>query len=747
MEHSSPIRLQRTFTAGEAWGFSVVGFLTWLTLAPTVNQELGTAAMWVWIPGVVVGMLLSLQMRQLGSRWQNVSGGTPNYVARLLPHNPLVGRYIGFAYYLGWVSFPPINAIVLTSLLEYHLKTLGLTVPDKPLEIGFTLVAYLIAFSGSRTLAILHLFFVLPSIGFLFLFIAQGLGWLVLAPESPGLLPSGFSGISSANWLKWYLYAAYAFYSSETASAFVADSKKPADTLKFLSWFAWLMPFVYIGGSWVLMRLVTNKSLGSDLYTNLVAAATPFWGSQTSFLITLLITSSCLLGTATTVSNTPRILYQGALDGNMASVFGVVSHRGALEPALIFTLLSSFLFLLWGDVNRIVVVSGVCWFVAIMFVHLALWLRRKDPDVRWGRLSLGILCIEFMVLVVGGVAWGWQDFLIGLILPMALIALDAIVRHIPFAPFQPAWWERLHTKPHKLTKDRDFLVAQVTILIFLICATSTISWLICAWIRPASNASNSEILIIVLMTLAFVAVAIACWTSLPQVIAIDELASLATVQARQLNETLSELKNAQVQMVQNEKMSSLGQLVASLRNFSRIDESEFKLVDIHEGIESTLLILQYRLKDKPERPAIQIIRYYSKLPEVECYPGQLNQVLMNILANAIDALDEVNALLPDEEINENPSQISIRTSVSNSQWVEIAIADNGLGMPEHVINRIFDPFFTTKPVGKGTGMGMAISYQIITEKHRGKLECFSTLGKGTEFIIQVPMRQQVCSAV
>jgi signal transduction histidine kinase len=679
--------------------------------------------MWVWIPGVVVGMLLSLQMRQLGSRWQNVSGGTPNYVARLLP--------------------------------------------------------------------------------------------------------SGFSGISSANWLKWYLYAAYAFYSSETASAFVADSKKPADTLKFLSWFAWLMPFVYIGGSWVLMRLVTNKSLGSDLYTNLVAAATPFWGSQTSFLITLLITSSCLLGTATTVSNTPRILYQGALDGNMASVFGVVSHRGALEPALIFTLLSSFLFLLWGDVNRIVVVSGVCWFVAIMFVHLALWLRRKDPDVRWGRLSLGILCIEFMVLVVGGVAWGWQDFLIGLILPMALIALDAIVRHIPFAPFQPAWWERLHTKPHKLTKDRDFLVAQVTILIFLICATSTISWLICAWIRPASNASNSEILIIVLMTLAFVAVAIACWTSLPQVIAIDELASLATVQARQLNETLSELKNAQVQMVQNEKMSSLGQLVAgiaheinnpvnfihgnidhlneytqdllrmlhfyeqhhpshdpearalaeeidlefivedvqkmlssmkmgttrirsivlSLRNFSRIDESEFKLVDIHEGIESTLLILQYRLKDKPERPAIQIIRDYSKLPEVECYPGQLNQVLMNILANAIDALDEVNALLPDEEINENPSQISIRTSVSNSQWVEIAIADNGLGMPEHVINRIFDPFFTTKPVGKGTGMGMAISYQIITEKHRGKLECFSTLGKGTEFIIQVPMRQQVCSAV
>ncbi|QSJ17420.1 HAMP domain-containing protein [Nostoc sp. UHCC 0702] len=184
-------------------------------------------------------------------------------------------------------------------------------------------------------------------------------------------------------------------------------------------------------------------------------------------------------------------------------------------------------------------------------------------------------------------------------------------------------------------------------------------------------------------------------------------------------------------------------IVLSLRNFSRMDEAEFKVVNIHEGIESTLLILQHRLKNKPDRPAIEIIRDYSNLPEVECYAGQLNQVLMNILVNAMDALDEVNAQGTSEQIKANPSQITIRTSVINSQWIEIAIADNGLGMPEQVKNRIFDPFFTTKPVGKGTGMGMAISYQIIFEKHRGKLQCFSTLGKGTEFIIQLPIRQQV----
>jgi signal transduction histidine kinase len=179
-------------------------------------------------------------------------------------------------------------------------------------------------------------------------------------------------------------------------------------------------------------------------------------------------------------------------------------------------------------------------------------------------------------------------------------------------------------------------------------------------------------------------------------------------------------------------------IVLSLRNFSRIDEAEFKAVDIHEGIESTLLILQYRLKEKPNYPAIEVVRDYGKLPLVECYAGQLNQVLMNILVNAIDALEE---LIGNDKVTNNP-QITIRTSVIDCQWVEIAIADNAQGMPESVRNRIFDPFFTTKPVGKGTGMGMAISYQIITEKHSGKLECVSTIGKGTDFLIQLPIQQK-----
>ncbi|MEG4212129.1 ATP-binding protein [Microcoleus sp. S13_B4] len=189
------------------------------------------------------------------------------------------------------------------------------------------------------------------------------------------------------------------------------------------------------------------------------------------------------------------------------------------------------------------------------------------------------------------------------------------------------------------------------------------------------------------------------------------------------------------------------QIVLSLRNFSRMDEADFKAVDIHEGIDSTLLILQHRLKDKAERPAIQVIRDYGNLPLIECYPGQINQVFMNILANAIDALEEANVKRTYQEIKENPNLITIRTAMIDSKWVKIAISDNGMGMPESVQKRLFDPFFTTKSVGKGTGMGLPISYQIVTEKHGGKLDCFSIPGKGTEFVIQIPFQQQKRDAV
>ncbi|MEB3281642.1 MAG: ATP-binding protein [Lyngbya sp.] len=291
-------------------------------------------------------------------------------------------------------------------------------------------------------------------------------------------------------------------------------------------------------------------------------------------------------------------------------------------------------------------------------------------------------------------------------------------------------------------------------------------------------------------------------------------------QKQQLQQALQELKRTQAQMIQNEKMSSLGQMVAgiaheinnpvnfihgnlvhaadyiqdllnliqlyqnhyphphpeieaeieaieldyiqedikkllksmqvgterireivkSLRIFSRLDEAEIKEVDLHEGLESTLMILHNRLKAKPGYPGIKVIKEYGQLPRINCYSGQLNQVFMNILSNAIDAIEDAQSSLSLQEIQSNPGCIRIKTQRIPDNWIQILIADNGRGMSQEVRSCLFDPFFTTKPIGKGTGLGLSISYQVVVEKHKGKIECDSILGKGTEFKILIPLR-------
>ncbi|WP_432811536.1 ATP-binding protein [Pantanalinema sp. GBBB05] len=300
----------------------------------------------------------------------------------------------------------------------------------------------------------------------------------------------------------------------------------------------------------------------------------------------------------------------------------------------------------------------------------------------------------------------------------------------------------------------------------------------------------------------------------------------AQIQAQQLQQALQELKQTQAQLLQTEKMSSLGQLVAgvaheinnpinfiggnltpaceyaqdllnllrlyqqcypqpltiiqeqitaidldfltadlpkllssmqlgvdriqkivlSLKNFSRLDQAELSQVDLHEGLDSTLLILQHRLKANGRSAGIQIIKEYSELPLVECYAGQVNQVLMNLLSNAIDALEESISPCASLQMQRETAEscplptIWIQTEQQDSAQVIIRIRDNGSGIPAEVQEKLFDAFFTTKPIGKGTGLGLSISHQIIVDKHGGSLKCHSQVGEGTEFVIALPVR-------
>lgn len=225
---------------------------------------------------------------------------------------------------------------------------------------------------------------------------------------------------------------------------------------------------------------------------------------------------------------------------------------------------------------------------------------------------------------------------------------------------------------------------------------------------------------------------------------------------------LNFVKNDLPKLINSMKVGAdrIRDLVVSLRNFSRLDEAEMKSVNLHEGLDNTILILQNQIKATPIYSEIEIVKNYGDLPPIECYPGQLNQVFMNLIANAIDALEDartINSQVTKGDLQElTPSpRITITTEIdklkneekthphsSVNNRVIIRISDNGSGMTEAVREHLFDPFFTTKPVGKGTGLGLSISYQIVVKKHGGDIWCNSAPGKGTEFVVEIPIQQR-----
>ncbi|MGE5660163.1 MAG: PAS domain S-box protein, partial [Actinomycetota bacterium] len=568
------VSLSRCLTALETWGFGLSGLLLWLGTAPAIHFALGAKAIWVWLPATIVGILLNLQVKQLGTCFPNVSGGTPNYTTRLLQQFPALARYSAIGYLLGWVSVPSVNAIILTSLIQENLKSLGLICPVMLLRIGFVILPFVVAFGGIRTLGILQAFFVFPAIGFLTTFCLQGIGWLSFSPDSPGLMPETWTGISAIDWMKWFFISTYAVYSCETASSFVSESRQPIVTLRCLSVTAGFIPIIYLAGSWVVMRLAVASGTGDGVYFSLVTAASPFWGTLAPALVTFLITCGCLLSSTTAVSNCPRILYQLALDGYLPRLFSVVSYRGVPEPSLLFTLFLSLLCLFVGNVASIVMITGTGYLLAIAAVHFGLWLGRKQPGTRWPWWSLGFCVVEVAVLAIGGLAWGWQALFIGVLLPFIIGSICTFLPRLGFAPFHPDWWQQQERQLTYRLKP-DWIVFQVIILIVLICGAVSSGWLVRARLARDGLGNHVALFNILLIAVAFLGIAIACWTSLSQITAITEAQKTA-------EQTLIELQQ------QTRQAQALNRVVQSIRHsldlptiFSTATAEVSQLLNVH----------------------------------------------------------------------------------------------------------------------------------------------------------------------
>ncbi|PSN19257.1 PAS domain-containing sensor histidine kinase [filamentous cyanobacterium CCP5] len=922
---SSSARLPRSLSSSETWGFGLTGLLLWLGVAPAMQLELGWQALGVWLPGALLGILINLQVQRLGEQWTDLSGGTPSYLSRLLPNAQWLATYGALGYYISWVAVLPVNAIVLSDLVQANLTPFGIHCPTGILQIGFTAISFIVAFSGTRALGVLHLFFVVPAVSLLLLFCLQGMGWIAITSSVSKITWSEFH---VGSWAKWYIVASYAVYACESGSAFVADSRYPRQTLRILPVAAALIPIVYLVGSWILLELGTADAAITTPYQQLLAAS-PFWGPGAAFVVTFLFASGSLLSCATAVSNTPRMLYQLSLDGQLPPVFAQISRQGILGVGLVLTLILSMAFLLWGDIAQIVFVTGLGWLSSFVIFHWGLWRQRHQSYIRWARWSLGFALVEALIVIVGGFAWNWQDLLLGLCLPIATWLIFQLIGRLPW-PQLGGYDDSSRVISRVAKPEQDWAFVQIAGLIGLIGGAMIVSWFIHAQLAALPPTNQINVLVVVLLIGAALGVAIAGWTTLPQIAAIGEAreqaeqffnmaadgivvlaadghilqanqasqALFGTVngalggqslyqllpdllptaastrppvnvplkatfdhhalevtlstssadleddhpaptgqlvaiirdiserqaaenalrqKATELQELLHQLTQTQSQLVQAEKMSGLGQLMAgvaheinnplsfiagnvkfardyaldlleiveayqttypspppalaqtledleldflcedfpklldsmkdganrilnivqSLKTFSRHDESPTKEVNLYDGIDSTLVILRNRLKASGHLPEIQVVRQFDPLPLVECYPSMLNQVFMNLLVNAIDALEMVD--YDNSSATPTITLSACAKSQGDRPGVEISFADNGPGIPEDKRDRLCDPFFTTKPIGKGTGLGLSISYQIVVERHGGMFVIESKPDQGAKFTIWLPL--------
>jgi signal transduction histidine kinase/DNA-binding NarL/FixJ family response regulator len=478
------------------------------------------------------------------------------------------------------------------------------------------------------------------------------------------------------------------------------------------------------------------------------------------------------------------------LDKHLAPVFSVVSERGVFGPALVLVFILSMFFFLWGDVPHIVVVGNVGWFVSFTLLHLSLWLQRSRIGVLAPWWSLGIFAVEFIVLIVGGIAWEWQYFIIGLFAPVGILLIDAGVRYIRLAPFQASWWIRKYQKqsPREL---KDLLMFQVTILTILICSSLLIGWGLRSLLKEGAIKEGNNLILVLLMIVAFVGVAIACWTTLPQVFAIEEARRRAedlnqdlevrveerTSQLKQAMESADAANRAKSEFLANmshELRTPLNGILGYaqiLQRSKNIEEKEQKGVNIISQCASHLLTLINDILDlskiearkmelhsaefhfssflqnvveicriKAEQKGIDFIyQSDSELPiALSGDEKRLRQVLINLLGNAIKFTDKgaVTFTVSSYKVDE--------VQIGHALYqIRFQIEDTGIGIANEDIDKIFLPFEQVGTIHKqseGTGLGLTITQKIL-QTMGSTLHVQSEQKKGSLFWFDVSLQE------